>query len=322
MKFIKLSKDVKADNGDIFAKDSILEILSKASKYDKSTEVQPVTAKDEDNLPYNNDGREIYTLSNFNEKEHKQIPKPKNIEVIAFGSPGMFEPDDESEDGLSAGLIDTFAEKDYQVDTNGIVKKKADIGDNMLSEDANISTDFSESVEGGDDPGTTDNYTEDTSTHETTKPLAGPLAMVRKLNILKKKMASEDNNLTQKDEDTSMDFDKATDGAGTVDKGTYKADEKPDYAKPPILGPLAKLKSDIKKIQIRLKKAQEFNVPMPSDGDSGGDNLTDFELDDQVDNEGSNDENRLAEAKKRLAKRIAYLSSKINKLSRKKSKVK
>jgi len=135
-------------------------------------------------------------------------------------------------------------------------------------------------------------------------------------------MASEDNNLTQKDEDTSMDFDKATDGAGTVDKGTYKADEKPDYAKPPILGPLAKLKADIKKIQIRLKKAQEFNVPMPSDGDSGGDNLTDFELDDQVDNEGSNDENRLAEAKKRLAKRIAYLSSKINKLSRKKSKVK
>ena len=311
MKFVKLSKDVKTDNGDTISKDSILEILVKSSKEDNSTEVQVITAKDEEGYPFKNDGSEILTISNFNLQEHKHIARPKNIEVIAFGTPGNFIEDDEDDNGISAGLIDTFADKDYQVEANGDVKKKAEVGENMLSDDDKISEDFSETVEGGDDPGTTDNYTEDTSTHETTAPLLGPLAMTKKLNSLKRKMSSEDNNLTKKDEDTSIDFDLGTDGAGTVDKGTYKADESEQPAKPPILGPLAKkLKSDIRKLQLRLKKSQdEFSVNIPADGDKGGDDLTDFEFDDSVETDSKDDENKVAEG---LKKRIKVLQKKIN----------
>ena len=97
-------------------------------------------------------------------------------------------------------------------------------------------------TDGEDDPGITDNYTQDTSTKVPTKPVLGPLARLRK------KMA---------------------------------------------------------------EIGDQLDAIIPSDGDQGGDNLSDYEIDVQVDNDGQNDEFRLKEAIRNAKVKISNLKKKI-----------
>lgn len=306
MKYQKLSKNVKADSGDIFKKGSVIQILATGSKNNPSYEIMPIDAYDEENLPFLN-GTSLYTFSNYKESEH-EYTKPLDAVIADYGYPGMAIENENDDDGITIGLRDAYADKDYELTLDGNVKKKAVMNkvaesfNNNLSESDKITTDFDSSVDGEDEPGTTDNYKEDVAEKPTPAPMSGSLAI--KVKNLKRKVASEENKLTANDDDASIDYDRSIDGSDTVDKSTYKADESEKPTPAPLLGELAMLKKEIKKLVNKVKRAEasdSFKIDNVTDGDSGGDNLDDFSLEGNVE-EGSNDTFRPKEVKSKKKK--------------------
>ena len=309
MKFYKLSKNMKADSGDIFAKGSIVQILTNGTKANPSVDVVAKKAVDEENLPYVNDFQ-IYTFSHFNEKEHSQV-KPFETKQAEFNYPGNVLEDDDKTDGITIGLRDAYADKDYELDINGNVQKKAEMKRKAEAFNQNVgdtsTTDFDASVEGQDDPGFNDNHKEDVSEHPTPAPLQGALSskvkdLKRKNNVRKK--ASPENHLLPNDSDTSIDYDMGVDGSGTV-TDNYKEDTATKPTPAPMLGELAKLKRDIAKLKGKVKKAEvgdSFKIDNVTDGDSMGDNLDDYSWEGAVD-EGANDEFSPKEAKRFASKK-------------------
>lgn len=124
---------------------------------------------------------------------------------------------------------------------------------NSLTEnDDEITTDFSDKVDGQDEPGITDDYKEDSEEKPAEKPVLGPLAKLNKKYRYLKRIRSKiktseryENNLTESDDEGSTDYDPAIDGSGTIDKNTYTEDTKVKPAVKPLLGPLAILKQRI-----------------------------------------------------------------------------
>lgn len=333
MKFIKLSIDKKATNGEIFAKGSEVQLLTESSKNNFEIDFLPIDAYDNEGLPYLN-GRDVFTFASLDSKEYKEI-EPKNANIITAGLPGSQLDDEEDNSYLSIALKDAFADKDFEMDMDGNIKKKSAL-ENALGDET--TTKFDEKVEGQNDPGVTDNYKEDSNEKPAEKPILGPLAI--KVKDLKKKLSnSEWNKMTDKDEDTSIDFDTSIDGSGEVDKSTYKEDTAEKPAQKPLLGDLAMLKKQYNKLVQLYKKSEEekkekedekmekeqqekkeaikqlkseynklvqlykksegnFEVDIPSDGNAGGDNLDDFSIEDNVE-EGSKDEFRPKESQKK-----------------------
>lgn len=309
MKFIKLSKNIKADSGDIFKKGSIVQIVTNGTKANPSVDVIPMNAVDDDNLPYRN-GIDLFTFSNFKESEHSQVKSfiPKTAE---FNYPGNVLEDDDKTDGITIGLRDAYADKDYELDINGNVEKKASMqrkaeafNENVI-DSGNSTTDFSTTVEGEDDPGFNDNHKEDVSEKPTPSPMAGALA--RKVRILKGRLkrASEENNLLPNDADTSIDFDMGVDGSGTV-TDNYKEDTATKPTPAPMMGELAKLRKQMSNLKRKVKRAEvsgdSFTIDNVTDGDSMGDNLDDYSVEGDVE-DGSNDEFSPKEARRKLSKK-------------------
>lgn len=309
MKFIKLSKDQKADSGDWFKKGSVVQILTNGTKANPSVDVIPMNAKDEDNLPYRA-GIDLFTFSNFNEKEHSQV-KPFEPKQAEFNYPGNVLEDDGLSDAITIGLRDAYADKDYELDINGNVQKKAEMkrkaeafNENVI-DSGNSTTDFSTTVEGEDDPGFNDNHKEDVSEKPTPAPMSGALA--KKIRILKGRLkrASEENHLLDSDEDTSIDFDMSVDGEGTV-TDNYKEDTSTKPTPVPMMGELAMLRKQLANLKRKLKKAEvsgdSFTIDNVTDGDSMGDNLDDYSWEGNVE-EGANDEFNPKEARRRSSKK-------------------
>lgn len=332
MKFIKLSIDKKATNGEIFAKGSEVQLLTESSKNNFEIDFLPIDAYDNEGLPYLN-GRDVFTFASLDSKEYKEI-EPKNANIITAGLPGSQLDDEDDNSYLSIALKDAFADKDFEMDMDGNIKKKSAL-ENALGDET--TTKFDEKVEGQNDPGVTDNYKEDSNEKPAEKPILGPLAT--KVKDLKKKLSnSEWNKMTDKDEDTSIDFDTSIDGSGEVDKSTYKEDTAEKPAQKPLLGDLAMLKKQYNKLVQLYKKSEEekkekeeekkekeqeekkeaikqlkseynklvrlykqsegnFEVDIPSDGEKGGDDLDDFSISDSI--EEGKDEFRPKESQKK-----------------------
>lgn len=343
MKFIKLSIDKKATNGEIFAKGSEVQLLTELSKNNFEIDFLPIDAYDNEGLPYLN-GRDVFTFASLDSKEYKEI-EPKNANIITAGLPGSQLDDEEDNSYLSIALKDAFADKDFEMDMDGNIKKKSAL-ENALGDET--TTKFDEKVEGQNDPGVTDNYKEDSNEKPAEKPILGPLAI--KVKDLKKKLSnSEWNKMTDKDEDTSIDFDTSIDGSGEVDKSTYKEDTAEKPAQKPLLGDLAMLKKQYNKLVQLYKKSEEekkekedekmekeqqekkeaikqlkseynklvrlykqsegnFEVDIPSDGEKGGDDLDDFAISDSI--EEGKDEFRPKEVNKKSLRRKSQKSVK------------
>lgn len=271
MKYIEINNDLVAENGDIFKKSSVLNVLTKASKFNPTVEVLPIKAFDEQNLPYPC----LATFSINNEKLEKvgykvldrktsDVFEKQALDFSGFNFPGA---EIEDEDGVTAVLREMYADKDYEIDVNGTIKKKAeDITDvdtppteadnevdqkakpdykssqtymegqarkkkgetdqRISDQDKITQKPLSDKPDGKDDPGTTDNYKEDTKEKKAPNTIIGPIpAMKKKLQSIRKKLSgTEDQNLSDDDKITQ---DKKTDipGSATV-SNPYKSDEK------------------------------------------------------------------------------------------------
>lgn len=271
MKYIEINNDLVAENGDIFKKSSVLNVLTKASKFNPTVEVLPIKAFDEQNLPYPC----LSTFSINNEKLEKvgykvldrktsDVFEKQALDFSGFNFPGA---EIEDEDGVTAVLREMYADKDYEIDVNGTIKKKAeDITDvdtppteadnevdqkakpdykssqtymkdqarkkkgetdqRISDQDKITQKPLSDKPDGKDDPGTTDNYKEDTKEKKAPNTIIGPIpAMKKKLQSIRKKLSgTEDQNLSDDDKITQ---DKKTDvpGSATV-SNPYKSDEK------------------------------------------------------------------------------------------------
>jgi len=313
MKFIKLSKNVKADSGDWFKAGSVVQIVTNGTKANPSVDVIPKRAMDEENLPYVND-MEIFTFSNFNEKEHSTV-KPFETKQAEFNYPGNVLEDDDKTDGITIGLRDAYADKDYELDINGNVAKKAEMQKQAEAFNNNVgdvtTTDFDSSIEGQDDPGFNDNHKEDVSEKPTPAPMSGALSSkVKSLRTkmkggVTKKSEALNNNLLSNDDDTSIDFDLSVDGEGTV-TDNYKEDTKTKPTPKPLLGPLAILKRDLARLKAKVKKAEvgdKFKIDNVTDGDSMGDDLSDYEWEQNIEDSGTQNEFSPKEAKRFVSKK-------------------
>lgn len=291
-KFIKISKQVKSECGNIFDKDSELHMIVEATKY-APAEFLVVNAKDEDGLPYPIDNSRLYSIA-IKKEDYKEI---EAIQKTAEAMPwGFFHGDDDGTP-LDLGLEDRYAEKDYTIDRDGNIQvkagleKKADVGANMLTDSNDkISTNFAEKVEGQDDPSVSEPWTADESNKDATAPILGELTgSIAKIKALRKTLSgTEDNNQTGKTEEISIDFNTSVDGSGSV-TNPYKADEKEMPWKDENLGQVS--------AQLKDALGEEVIKSMPSDGSAGGDNLDDYSIEGNVE-EGKKDEFRPKEAGK------------------------
>lgn len=220
--YIKLSRTKQSTNGYWFKKGSILEILS--SYKNGEHDVIAVKAVDEENLSYDGD-MDVYSMK-LDKTDFATVTESDfKLEPITSGYPGC--EIEEDDDKMLPQLEAMYDDKDYNIDNDGLVNKKAGLDKkaNNLADPNTISQDDSLDAAGQNDPGKTDNYTEDTSEKPSTQLFSNPLAkkIQYKIRSLKKRLA-ETNNLAPKPNIT-QDDNLATDGAGTVDKSTYKADE-------------------------------------------------------------------------------------------------
>jgi len=287
-RFIKLNKNLKHENSGIFAKDSVLEVIAGATKF-ALPQVIAINAKDESGLPYPTDDFNLYTLA-FKEEDVTDVTAMKKVSYqIPFGF-GWGEDDGQA---LDLGLEDKYAEKDYTIDRDGNIEikaglqKTADVGANMLTDsNENISTEFAEKVEGQDDPSYSEPWTADEKAMPAQSPILGELTGKAR-ELFHKINGTEPNNLLPSKEDTSIDYNTAVDGSGTV-TDVYKEDTKEMPWKDENLG----------KVSNQIKTAEEKVIKnMPSDGSAGGDNLDDYSIEGNVE-EGKKDEFRPKEAGK------------------------
>lgn len=250
MKYIKLKVDKLGTSGDFFKKGSVLQLITEASKEGDPQECIPIDAYDETNFSYLN-GREVYSIK-LNDNEFTVVAK-QEPRIITSSIPGLYLDDEEKKDDyITLALKDAFEDKDFMLDVNGSIKKKAGFENNLTEKDDEITTDFSDDVDGQDEPGVTDNYKDDSEEKPAEKPLLGPLAKLNKkyryLKYIRSKIKTSEryeNNLTENDDDNSTDYDPKVDGSGTINKNTYTEDTKEKPAVKPLLGPLAILKKRI-----------------------------------------------------------------------------
>jgi hypothetical protein len=291
-RFIKLNKNLKHENNGIFAKDSVLEVIAGATKF-ALPQVVAINAKDESGLPYPTDDFNLYSLA-FKEEDVTTVEAMKKVSYsIPFGF-GFGEDDGET---LDLGLEDKYAEKDYTIDRDGNIevkaglKKEAEVGSNMLTDSNDkISTEFAEKVEGQDDPSYSEPWTADEKAMPAQSPILGELTAKAK-ELFKIVSGTEPNNLLPNNEDTSIDYNTAVDGSGTV-SDPYKEDTKEMPWKDENLGQVsAQLKNALGEVGETVIKS------MPSDGSAGGDNLDDYSIEGNVE-EGNKDEFRPKEAGK------------------------
>lgn len=239
--YIKLSRTKQSTNGYWFKKGSILEILS--SYKNGEHDVLATKAVDEENLPYDGD-IEVYSMKldktdfiTVTESDFKLAP-------ITAGWPGG--EIEEDEDTMLPQLEAMYDDKDYKIDNDGLVSKKAGLDKksetNNLADANTISQDDKLDAAGQNDPGVKDNYKEDTAEKPSTQLFSNPLAkkIQYKIRSLKKRLA-ETNNLAPKPNIT-QDDNLATDGAGTVKKDTYTADESTKEWNDKFLGAVSKKK--------------------------------------------------------------------------------
>lgn len=324
--FIKLKTAKKAECGNPFAVDSTFQAMVKASKYNPEWELLPMDAKDLQGRPYDGGIGKLYSFI-LKDGEY-EVVKQASMKRVAWGFPNSNIEDDN--EPLDLGLNDVYSEKEYLIDRDGFVtsktagkeeeekeddkemdgdcegkekeasKKTAESQPNMLTDSKdNISTKFDGKPAGADDPAVSDSsYKADESEKPATFPILGTQAksFVKDVNtktaeIRKKLGITEPNNQTDAN-DISIDFNTAVDGSGTVDKGAYSADESEKPWKDENLG----------QVSANQKKTAEEKVikAMPADGNSGGSNLDDFSIDNNVE-EGSKDEFRPKEAKNKTA---------------------
>ena len=250
MEYIKLKVDKLGTNGDFFKKGSVLQLITEASKTGDPQEFIPIDAYDETNFSYLN-GREVYSMK-LNKDEYRVVTK-QEPRIITSSIPGLFMDDEEKKDDyITLALKDAFEDKDFMVDINGTIQKKSAFMNSLTENDDEITTDFSDKVDGQDEPGITDDYKEDSEEKPAEKPVLGPLAKLNKKYRYLKRIRSKiktseryENNLTESDDEGSTDYDPAIDGSGTIDKNTYTEDTKVKPAVKPLLGPLAILKQRI-----------------------------------------------------------------------------
>lgn len=247
---VKLNKAVKDDKGNIFAKGSTIEFLTKISKSGE-VQVNPINAVDEANLPLTialNEYQPYGMVLSESDYTVVEAGKETVAKVLAFNYPGS---DFEDDDPLTTtALMDVYADKAFEVDVDGVVKKKgskedeeheesetkeeeakeeeaskktAEAQENMLVDsNEDITTDFDPAV-GGSDKGV-DEAMKNQIAHpdESTKPVTqlfnNPLtAGMKDLDDLAKRFTSkEDNNLVEGAENITTDFDTAVDGSGKV----------------------------------------------------------------------------------------------------------
>jgi len=290
-RFIKLNKNLKHENSGIFAKDSVLEVIAGATKF-ALPQVIAINAKDESGLPYPTDDFNLYTLA-FKEEDVTEVTDKTAMKKVSYQIPFGFGWGEDDGQNLDLGLEDKYAEKDYTIDRDGNIEikaglqKTADVGKNMLTDsNENISTEFAEKVEGQDDPSYSEPWTADEKTMPATSPILGELTGKAR-ELFHKINSTEPNNLLPSKEDTSINYNTAVDGSGTV-TDVYKEDTKEMPWKDENLG----------KVSNQIKTAEEKVIKnMPSDGNAGGDNLDDYSKEGNVE-EGAKDEFRPKEAGK------------------------
>jgi len=237
MKYIEINNDLQAENGDIFKKSSVLNVLTKASKYNTIIEVLPIKAVDEQNLPYPITSTFSINSKKLEEVGYKELDRKTvaSVEKEADGNFGFNFPgaQDEEDDGLNSVLSELYEDKDYTINTDGVVRKKAELEkeaegteeQRISDQDKITQKPVSDKPDGTDDPGTTDNYKEDTGEKKAPATIIGPIpAMKKKLQSIRKKLSEVENqNLS---DDDKIAQDKKTDVPGSAKvTNPYKADE-------------------------------------------------------------------------------------------------
>lgn len=262
---VKLNKNISDKKGNIFAKGSVVEFMTKVSK-EGLVQTMPVDAVDEQGLPYIQAGMNtIYELE-VTASDYTQLENQVELKKMSFNYPNSYFEMDE-DDTITASLEDLYAEKDYKLNADGVVTKKAEMDkteemdkeemmkeeemdkkegygektsmkkesaeENMLVGDSDkITTDFDASVDGSDNPIDESMRNDIANPDEKEKPfdaMGGENAInasLKKLQDLKKLLSKEQNYLTKSNEDTSIDYNPAIEGSGMIDKSTYSADEK------------------------------------------------------------------------------------------------
>lgn len=252
---VKLTKDMTADRGHIFAKGSIVDFMTKVSKAGV-VQIMPVDAVDEQGLPYVNAGRDTIYQLEVQASDYTVLDKEVELKKMSFNYPNSYiEKDDD--DTITASLMDLYADKDFMLDADGLVSKKAEketeeeekheeheksetkaeeakeeektankktaeAQENMLVDsNEDITTDFDPAV-GGSEKGVDEAMKNqianpDESTKPVTDLFSNPLtAGIKKLEEMKEILSKEDNNLVDSDEDITTDFDPAVGGSGKL----------------------------------------------------------------------------------------------------------
>lgn len=235
-KFIKMNKAVVAEDKNIFAKDSVGQVIVEPTSYSPYTEVIAIKATDEEGLPYPTDNSRLYAFA-FKEGDYTEVAP---MEKISYAIPFGFTHFDDEGEALDLGLEDAYAQKDYSIDKDGNIitkteqlKKTAELESHIGDKDT-VGEAFKEKVEGQDDPSYSEPWTANEKEMPATAPILGELTA--KAKELQKKLAEMmPDNLTPNKDDITTDFDSSVGGAGEV-KDIYKADEKEEPWKDEHLG--------------------------------------------------------------------------------------
>lgn len=125
-----LERTIQSEEGDIFKKTSIVEILAGPSS-EGIYEVYPVKAFDQNNNPFvTNDGK-VYSLKlslNPADGDFKPLDRPVKTASLAFSTPG-FNMEDfvKEDDAVTLALRDAWQSKGFTVDKDGYVIDKMGI---------------------------------------------------------------------------------------------------------------------------------------------------------------------------------------------------
>lgn len=234
---IKLKVAKKSDDGYFFKAGSIGQVVG--GTLGKDIDFMPVKAWDEKGLPYHAINEVKFYAFALKEGEYEaNVPMP-SIEKYALNYPGSNMEKTDEFDAVTAILDDVYSDKDYKVDKDGNISKKAGLKyafeNHQTPSNDKITTDFpGDNVAGENDPGIKDNYKEDVAEKPAEKPILGPLT--GKVEAIFKILGTTyPNNLGK---NVSQSYDGAVGGSGTVKKNTYKSSDSAEKATKPILGPL------------------------------------------------------------------------------------
>lgn len=119
-KFVKLSRTIQSEEGDMFKRGSVIEFLTPPTQ-DGKVEFQPINAFDQSNNPYPETDLRIYSA--YFDREDYQLTLPQKRASFGFNTIG-FDLSEQEDDSVSLALKEVYDTKGWVVDRDGWILDK------------------------------------------------------------------------------------------------------------------------------------------------------------------------------------------------------